>query len=163
MIDALVDAGISIKACCKVLGVSRQGYRRYWRRPSSATMMRREWLTALIKQVQADSRGTYGLRRVRAEVIQGRGIGVSEWLISRLMQDAGIRGLPGPAKTRRNTGTPISDDLVDRRFARSLLREFWVSDITEHPTREGQDYSCFIMDTCSRRIAGWATDTFQDC
>ena len=48
MIDTLVDAGFSVKICCRVLGVSRQGYYRYQRRPMSATMMRREWLTALI-------------------------------------------------------------------------------------------------------------------
>ena len=65
MIDALVDAGFSVKVCCKVLGVSRQGYYRYRQRPMSPTMMRREWLTALITQVHAESRGTYGSRRVR--------------------------------------------------------------------------------------------------
>lgn len=33
------------------------------------TMMRREWLTALVTQVHADARGTYVSRRVRAELI----------------------------------------------------------------------------------------------
>ena len=69
-------------------------------------MMRREWLTALIRQVHAESRGTYGSRRVRAELIQGRGIGVSERLVWRLMHDAGLYGLAGPAKVRKNTGIP---------------------------------------------------------
>ena len=41
MIDALVDAGYAVNICCRVLGVSRQGYYRYRRRPMSATMMRR--------------------------------------------------------------------------------------------------------------------------
>lgn len=81
MIDALVDSGFTTKRVCQVLGVSRQGYYRYRRRPMSATMMRREWLTALITQVHADSRGTYGSRRVRAELVQGHGIGVSERLV----------------------------------------------------------------------------------
>lgn len=162
MIDNLVDAGFSVKVCCKVLGVSRQGYYRYRQRPMSPTMMRREWLTALITQVHAESRGTYGSRRVRAELIQGRGIGVSERLVWRLMHDAGLHGLPGPAKARKNTGIPTSDDLVERRFARSRLNELWVSDITEHPTREGKVYCCCVMDTCSRRIVGWSIDTVQD-
>lgn len=76
MIDTLVDAGFSVKICCTVLGVSRQGYYRYRRRPMSPTMMRHEWLTALITQVHAESRGTYGSGRVRTDLIQGRGIGV---------------------------------------------------------------------------------------
>jgi len=128
----------------------------------SPTMMRREWLTALITQVYGESRGTYGSRRVRAELIQRRGIGVSERLVWRLMHDAGLYGLPGSAKARKNTGIPTSDDLVERRFARSRLNELWVSDITEHPTREGKVYCCCVIDTCSRRIVGWSIDTVQD-
>jgi putative transposase len=162
VIDALIDAGFSVKVCCKVLGVSRQGYYRYRRLPMSATMMRREWLTALIAQVHAESRGTYGSRRVRAELIQGRGIGVSERLVWRLMHDAGLQGLPGPAKARRDMGIPTSDVLVERRFAQSRLNELWVSGIAEHTTREGKVYCYCIMDTCSRRIVGWSIDTVQD-
>jgi len=37
VINTLVDAGFSVKLCCRVLGVSRQGYYRYQRRPMSAT------------------------------------------------------------------------------------------------------------------------------
>lgn len=162
MIDALVDAGYTVKICCRVLGVSRQGYYRYRRRPMSATMMRREWLTAVIRQVHAESRGIYGSRRVRAELLLGRGIAVSERLVWLLMHNAGIHGLPGPAKARKTKGIPTSDDLVERRFARTRLNELWVSDITEHPTREGKVYCCAVMDTCSRRIVGWSIDSVQD-
>jgi len=162
VIDALVDAGFSAQRACRVLGVSRQGYYRYRRRAMSPTMMRREWLTALIRQVHAASRGTYGSRRVRAELVQGRGIGVSERLVWRLMHDAGIHGLPGPAKAKKVRGIPTSDDLVERRFARSRLNELWVSDITEHATKEGKVFCCCVMDTCSRKIIGWSIDTVQD-
>ena len=162
MIDVLIDAGFTAQRACRVLGVWRQGYYRYRRRAMSPTMMRREWPTALIRQVHQESRGPYGSRRVRAELVQGRGIGVSERLVWRLMHDAGIHGLPGPAKTKRVTGIPTGDDLVERRFARSRLNELWVSDITEHPTREGKVFCCCVMDTCSRKIIGWSIDTVQD-
>lgn len=78
------------------------------------------------------------------------------------MHNAGIHGLPGPAKTKRVKGIPTSDDLVERRFARSRLNELWVSDITEHPTREGKVFCCCVMDTFSRRIVGWSIDSVQD-
>ena len=123
MIDALVDSGVTTKRVCHVLDVSRKGYDRYRRRPMSPTMLRREWLTASIRQVHADSCGTYGSRRVRAELVQGHGIGVSERLVWLLMHNAGIHGLPGSAKTKRVKGIPTSDDLVERRFARSRLSE----------------------------------------
>ena len=124
--------------------------------------MRREWLTALIAEVHAESRGTYGARRVHAELTKARGIHVSVNLVTVLMHNAGIAGLPGPAKVRRVKGIPTSDDLVERRFARSELDELWVTDITEHRTREGKVYCCAVLDTCSRRIVGWSIDSVQD-
>jgi putative transposase len=48
VIDRLVDAAIPVKKCCRVLGVSSPGYYRYKNRPTSATQLRREWLTGLI-------------------------------------------------------------------------------------------------------------------
>ena len=147
MIDQLVAAGFSVKQCCRVLGVSSAGYYMYRKRPLSPTKMRREWLTALIKEVHAESRGTYGARRVHAELTKGRGIHVSANLVAILMHNAGIAGLPGPAKTKRVKGRPTSDDLVKRQFTRSDTDELWVSDITEHPTREGKVYCCCVLDT----------------
>ena len=47
----LVDAGIPVKKCCRVLGVSSPGYYRYKNRPTSATQLRREWLTGLIREI----------------------------------------------------------------------------------------------------------------
>ena len=162
MIDILVGAGFPVARCCQVLAVSSQGYYRYRRRPLSPTKMRREWLTALIREAHADSRGTYGSRRVHAELTKGRGIHVSLNLVTLLMHQAGIAGLPGPAKVRRIKGTPTADDLVERKFARDELDELWVTDITEHRTREGKVFCCAVMDTCSRRIVGWSIDSVQD-
>ena len=38
----------------------------------------------------------------------------------------------------------------------------WVTDITEHPTREGNVYCAAVLDACSRKIIGWAIDSKQD-
>ena len=34
-----------------------------------------------------------------------------------------------------------------------------MTDITEHPTREGKVYCCVVLDTFSRRVVGWAIDS----
>jgi putative transposase len=34
----------------------------------------------------------------------------------------------------------------------------WVTDITEHPTREGKVYCAVVLDACSRRVVGWSID-----
>jgi putative transposase len=52
-------------------------------------------------------------------------------------------------------------DLVDRDFARPAPNQLWVTDITEHPTREGKVYRAVVLDVHSRRVVGWSIDSSQ--
>jgi transposase InsO family protein len=52
----------------------------------------------------------------------------------------------------------IATDLVERNFVRGGRNQLWVTDITEHPTREGKVYCCVVLDTYSRRVVGWSID-----
>jgi putative transposase len=162
VIDRLADAGMPVDVACRVLGVSRQGYYRYKRRPLSATQMRRQWLTGLIREIHVASRGTYGYRRVHAELTIGMKVQVSSRLVSVLMTQAEIYGLPGPARVKRLKGVATAEDLVNRKFHRLRPNELWVTDITEHPTREGKVFCAAVLDAYSRRIMGWSIDTRQD-
>ncbi len=162
MIDRLAGAGMPVDVACRVLGVSRQGYYRYKRRPLSATQMRRQWLTGLIREVHVASRGTYGYRRVHAELTMAMDVQVSSRLVSVLMTQAGIYGLPGPARVKRLKGVATSGDLVNRKFHRLRPNELWVTDITEHPRREGKVFCAAVLDAYSRRIVGWSIDSRQD-
>ena len=65
-------------------------------------------------------------------------------------------------KVKRLHGVVTADDLVNRKFHRRHPNELWVTDITEHPTREGKVYCCAVLDAFSRRIIGWSIDTVQD-
>ena len=162
MIDRLADTGIPVDRCCRTLGVSRQGYYRYKRRATSATQLRRQWLIGLIREVHVASRGTYGYRRIHAELTMAMNVRVSYRLVSVLMTQAGIYGLPGPARVKRLRGVATADDLVNRKFHRLRPNELWMTDITEHPTREGKLYCAAVMDAYSRRIVGWSIDSRQD-
>lgn len=162
MIDRLVNAGAPVHTCCRLLGVSRQRYYRYRQRPTSATELRRRWLTGLIREIHIASCGTYGYRRIHAELTIGMNIPCSSRLVWVLMTRAGIGGLPGPARIKRLKGVATADDLVNRKFHRLALNELWVTDITEHPTREGKVYCAAVLDACSRKIIGWAIDSKQD-
>ena len=44
----------------------------------------------------------------------------------------------------------------DYRPCREAL--LWVTDITEHPTREGKVYCAVALDAYSRRVVGWSID-----
>jgi transposase InsO family protein len=133
VIGELTGAGFPAKVCCRLLGVSSPGYYKYRKRPLSPTRMRRQWLTGLIREVHTASRGTYGSRRIHAELTRGMDVRVSEHLVAELMSLAGMAGLPGPAKVKRLRGIATSDDLVHRKFHRLSPNELWVTDITEHP------------------------------
>ena len=63
---------------------------------------------------------------------------------------------------KRLRGVVTAGDLVNRKFHRLSPNELWVTDITEHPTREGKVYCCCVLDTFSRRIVGWSIDTIQN-
>ena len=132
MIDRLVDAGAPVETCCRLLGVSRQGYYRYRKRPTSSTQLRRQWLTGLIREIHTASRGTYGYRRIHAELTIGMEIPCSSRLISVLMSKSGIYGLPGPTRVNRLKGVATADDLVHRKFHRLTPDELWVTDIERH-------------------------------
>ncbi len=162
MIDVLVAAGHPVATCCRILGVSKPGYYRYKHRPTSPTQMRRDWLTGLIREVHTASRGTYGYRRVHAELTMGMNVKVSPNLVGTLMSLEGIYGLPGPTRVKRLRGVVTADDLVNRKFHRMKPNELWVTDITQHRTREGWLYCCCVLDAFSRKIVGWSIDSSAD-
>lgn len=78
-----------------------------------------------------------------------------------LMQRANLKGLPGPRRRHVVHQTPTSSDLVDRNFKQTAPNRLWVTDITEHPTREGKIYCAVVLDTFSRRVVGWSIDSTQ--
>lgn len=151
--------GLPIDKSCDLLGVSVSGFYSWLTRPPSARSIRHAWLTDIIRQVHAESRETYGSKRVHAELTIGRGIPVGREAVTMLMHRAGIRGLSGRPKYRRIANVATASDLVDRQFDRSAPDRLWVTDITEHPTREGKVYCAAVLDAFSRRVVGWSIDS----
>jgi transposase InsO family protein len=129
--------------------------------PPSASELRRRFLAELIAKIHAASRGTYGYRRIRAELFFGHGLRVSRKLVVKLMAAAGLKGLPNKRTRRRPANEATAEDLVGRDFHRDRPDELWVTDITEHPTREGKLYCCAVLDAHSRKVVGWSIDSKQ--
>lgn len=146
--------GLPVEVCCRVLHVSVSGYYAWRDRPPSPRTLRHLWLTEQIRAVHLASRGTYGSRRVHAELRLGQGILVGYHAVEMLMRRAGVKGLPGSRRPRPRHETPTADDLVHRAFDRPEPNQLWATDITEHPTREGKVYCAVVLDTLSRRVVG---------
>jgi len=138
--------------------VSESGYYDQKSRAPSQRAIRHAWLTDLITHIHLESRGTYGTRRVHAELRLGRDITVGHGAVELLMARAGLAGVTGRPKWKRTKPDNIATDHVERQFARTGPNQLWVTDITEHPTREGKVYCCVVLDTYSRRVVGWSID-----
>ena len=150
-----------VRRVCRLLEVSSAGFYAWRDRPPSLRAVRHAWLTDLISEIHTDSRQTYGSPRVHAELTIGRGITVGRHTIAALMRQAGLRGLPAAKRLRRMANVATATDLVDRHFEREGPNELWVTDITEHPTREGKLYCAVVLDVFSRRVVGWSIDSSQ--
>ena len=121
--------------------------------------IRRVLLADAIADIHARSRGTYGMLRIRAALEIERGVIVNKKLVWKIMRELGIQGLPGPRKRKRNlVNAATEEDLVKRNFVATHPNELWLTDITEHQTREGKVYCCAVLDLFSRKVVGWAID-----
>jgi putative transposase len=89
----------------------------------------------------------------------GHGVYVGYNTVSLLMRRAGLAGLPVRKAGKRVPPSRTITDLVERKFHRDGPNQLWVTDITEHPTREGKLYCCVVLDAYSRRVVGWAIDS----
>ena len=159
IVEELGEEGHAAKRVCRILAIAPSGFFRWRSHPPSNRTIRRAWLTDLVLQIHERSRGTYGHRRIRAELLDAYSQSVNKKLIRSIMSERGISGLP-----RRRRGRPnlmhraTTEDLVNRQFARPGPNQLWMTDITEHPTREGKLYCCVVLDAFSRRIVGWSLD-----
>jgi len=72
-----------------------------------------------IREAHAASYGTYGHRRIHAELVLGQHLQVSHGRVERLMRCAGLQGVHRRRLrgcTRRDPAGRSSADLVDRNF-----------------------------------------------
>jgi putative transposase len=154
----MAGEGLPVKVATRVLAVSDSGYYEALRRGPSARQIRHAWRTDQIRDVHSASKGTYGIRRVHAELTLGRGLVIARGTVELLMSRAGIRGVTGRPRWRRPRPDLVATDLVEREFAREGPNQLWVTDITEHHTREGKVYCAVVLDVFARRVVGWSID-----
>ena len=155
-------ANFSIKFMCERLGVTRQGFYAWRKRPPSRRRITDAAYTAVIKKIHADSRGNYGAPRICAELADDYNIRCGRKRVARLMRQAGIAGCHRRKRTwttRRDDSQPPAPDRVNRQFAAAGPNELWVADITYVPTWAGFGYLATVLDVFSRRIVGWSYAT----
>jgi putative transposase len=143
---------------CGWMDVSRSGYHEWRDREESATEKRQEELKILIQHVFTDSDGTYGYRRVHAELAR-LGVPAGDELVRRLMRELGLTACQPrpwrPVTTIAGDAATIPD-LVRRDFTAAAPGTKLVGDITYIRTWEGWLYLATVIDCHTKACIGYA-------
>ena len=114
-----------------------------------------------IDRVWHANRRVYGVKKVWKELAR-HGIHVARCTVGRLMRHLGLRGVVRGRRTITTVADATVDrpeDLVQRAFTAARPNALWVADFTYVATWRGFVYVAFVIDVCSRKIAGWRAST----
>jgi putative transposase len=147
-----------VTTLCQVLGVSRAGFYAAQRRPPCRRALEDERIAEAIREIHADSRGTYGAPRVQA-MLARRSVHVGRKRVARLMRQERLSGLIRRKRGRttvRVPGITTAPDLVRREWSPTEPNRLWVADITYCRSWEGWLYLAAVLDCHSRKVVGWS-------
>lgn len=155
-----------MSTACKALGISRQGFYAWRRRPESRHTREDRRLGVLVRESHERSRRTYGGPRVHAD-LAAAGEHVSRKRVARLMQAQGLvarRRRRYKCTTMSDHDQPVADNLLDRAFYAGRPNERWVGDTTELLVGDSRAklYLAVILDLFSRYVVGWALSAVND-
>jgi transposase InsO family protein len=145
---------------CEWMEVSTSGFYEWLSRPASATARRRDHLKLLIQKAFTDSDGTYGYRRVHAQLARWDEHCTPE-LVRALMRHLGLVACqPQPWRHSLTEAGPCGPipDLVVRDFTAEAPGTKMVGDITYIPTWEGWLFLATVIDCHTKAVVGWAMD-----
>jgi len=167
LVRELAADGIPIAVTCRVLKIARQPYYRWLATPITDAELRAAYRSNALFDAHRDD-PEFGYRFLVDEALEA-GEPMAERTAWKICSDLGWWSSHGKKRggNGKKPGPPVHDDLcaiTDRHgvtrheFKSDRPNELWLSDITEHPTREGKVYCCVVLDTYSRRVVGWSID-----
>ena len=148
-----------VSKMCPWLGVSTSGFYHWLSRPQSATAARREALAARIRHFFEQSDGTYGYRRIHAD-LAAEDTECSPELVRQIMRQEGL--IPCQPRPFRITTEADAEaaasmpDLVKRDFTADRPGVKFVGDITYIHTWQGFIYLATVIDCYSKKVVGWS-------
>ena len=152
------EEAFSVRMMCRLLKVSSSGYYDWRDRPASRRDQDNARLLELIREVYAEFDGIYGSPKIWEELLR-RGETCSENRVARIMQDAGLQGIPAVQRWHGRKSGQRPDGLSNhlaRDFAVTEPNTKWVTDITYIRTGEGWLYLAVVLDLATRRVIGWS-------
>lgn len=168
LVRELAADGVPVSVTCRVLGVARQPYYRWLRRPVSNRELVLAYRANALHDAHRDD-PEFGYRFLAQEA-QEAGEAMAERTAWRICSTFGWWSAFGKKRgaNGKRPGPPVHEDLcatvepggrVRHAFAASRPNELWLTDITEHRTAEGKLYLCAVKDTYANRIVGYSIDS----
>ena len=144
LVSELAADGIPVTVSCRVLKLSRSAYYRWLDEPIVDSELDEAYPANAIHGAHVDD-PEFGYRFLADEVRQA-GYVVSDRVVWRICRDNAWWSVFGKPKRGKGSkpGAPSHDDLVLRNFCADAPNELWLSDITEHWTKEGKLYLCLF-------------------
>ena len=144
---------------CAWLVVSTSGFYHWLSRPQSATAARRQALTAKVHAFFTASDGTYGYRRIHADLAD-EGTECSPELVRQIMRTEGLVACqPRPFRVTTEADAEAAagmPDLLKRDFTAGRPGVKFVGDITYIHSWAGFVYLATVIDCCSKKVVGWS-------
>jgi transposase InsO family protein len=156
LVRELAADGIPVAVTCRVLEIARQPYYRWLENPVTDAELAEAYLANALFDAHRDD-PEFGYRFL-ADEARDAGLVFADRTAWRICSDNGWWSVFGKKRRgkRAKLGTPAHDDLVRRDFTATGPNRIWLTDITEHPTREGKLYLCAVKDLWSNRIVGYS-------
>jgi putative transposase len=159
----MVREKIAVSLCCMILGVSRSGFYAWQSKPASSHQIKNDELLNEIKTIHSESRGTYGLPRIKA-ALKNMGQSCGKTRIENLMKKANISGLIKKKFKVKTTDSNHDQPIAERIFQTEephthpiKQNQVWASDITYVPTLEGFVFLGTYLDLFTKKIVGFET------
>lgn len=144
---------------CLWLAVSTSGFYHWLSRPQSATAARRQQLAERIRYFFDASDGTYGYRRLHAD-LAAEDTECSPELVRQIMRDENLVPCqPRPFRVTTEADAEAAatmPDLVKRDFTATAPGTKFVGDITYINTWQGFVYLATVIDCYSKKVVGYS-------
>lgn len=160
LVRELAADGISVAATCRVLKLARQPYYRWLAQPITDTELVEAYRANALFDAHREDPG-FGYRLLADEAAFEHDQSMADRTAWRICHDTGwwcVFGKPKRGKGKRPRPA-VHDDLVERIFKADAPNRLWLTDISEHWTREGKLYLCAVKDVYSNRIVGYSIDS----
>jgi putative transposase len=150
-----------VAVMCRTLEVSTSGYYAWVDRPPSPRAQRQRQIQAAVRQVHAESHGTYGSVKVARTLAERSDLQKAcRNTVAAAMRELGLKSRIArrfrPTTTQVDPSHQPAPNTLDQDFSADAPNRKWVTDITYLPTAAGWAYLAVVLDLFSRKVVGWA-------